>query len=100
MGYIGLERLKKHLNIDSYFTDDDAYISSLEEAAEEVISKYINRSLSDLEDANHKIPVSVEHAILLWVGTEYSLRESVSSSNFSVIPHSFDLLADLYRKYN
>ena len=100
MGYISLTRLKKHLNIDTDFTDDDDYITSLEIVGEDVVSKYINRDLSDLEDENHNIPAAIEHAILLFVGTQYAIRESVSSSNINTVPNSFELLADLYRKYN
>lgn len=98
--YISLAELKKHLNIDSSFTDDDTYLQSLEKAGEEVVSLYINRDLVDLEDENHNIPKSLMHAILLWVGSMYNTRESISTSSYTQVPGSFELLCDLYRKYD
>lgn len=100
MTYLTLEEIKKHLNVEADFTDDDDYITSLGTASEEVVAKYINRDLADLEDENHKIPQSLVHACLLWIGTQYSIRESVTSGSMSDVPHSFTLLTDLYRKYN
>ena len=98
--YLTLNELKKHLNIDSYFTDDDSYIASLGAAAEDTVSKYINRNLDDLLDENDNLPAGIKHAILLWVGSMYAVRESVSSSNLQKVPNSFELLCDLYRKYD
>lgn len=98
--YVTLTELKKQLNIDTAFTDDDTYLESLEAAGEEVVSKYINRELSDIVDSNNKLPASVKHAILLWVSTAYEIRESVSNSSMVPVHHSFDLLCDLWRKYD
>lgn len=100
MTYLDLTTIKTHLNIDASFTDDDEYITSLGNAAEDVVAQYINRDLCDLEDANKKIPQSLIQAMLLWIGTQYCVRESVTSSVMTPVSHSFDLLCDLYRKYN
>lgn len=99
MEYLTLSEIKAHLNIDSAFTDDDVYLNSLAMAAEDVVSKYIDYPLVQLEDAEGDIPKALKFAMLLWIGTIYSVRESVSSSSMSQVPHSLELLCSLYRDY-
>lgn len=100
MTYITLEQAKHHLNVDSEFTADDDYIEGLIEAAQEVVSKYIDYPLPQLEDENRELPKSLIHAMLLWLGTQYSIRESVSASSITAVPQSFELLCDLWRSYS
>lgn len=99
MEYLKLADIKKHLNIDAAFTDDDNYLTSLGTASEDVISKYIDYPLSQLKDSDGDIPVALKYAMMLWIGTIYNVRESVSTMNMSTVPHSLELLADLYRDY-
>lgn len=99
MGYLTLAEVKKHLNIDSAFTDDDTYLTALATAAEDVVSKYIDYPLTQLEDAQRGIPDALKYAMLLWIGTIYAVRESVATSNMTKMPHSLELLCDLYRDY-
>lgn len=99
MNYLTLAEIKKHLNIDSAFTDDDLYLTSLASASEDVVSKYIDFPLSNLEDDEHHLPDALKFAMMLWIGTIYAVRESVSSINMSTVPHSMELLCDLYRNY-
>lgn len=99
MAYLTLAEIKKHCNIDSSFTDDDTYLTALETAAEDVISQYIDYPLSQLEDVTGAIPNALKFAMLLWIGTIYAVRESISSMNMNTVPHSLELLCDLYRNY-
>lgn len=46
--YIKLSDVKKHLNIDDYFTDDDAYLTALIEVAEDAVSQHLDIALDDL----------------------------------------------------
>lgn len=100
MTYLTLAEIKKHLNIESAFTDDDTYLTALGDAAEDVVCRYIDQPLTLLEDENHKIPQALVFAALLWIGTVYSTRESISSVNMTIVPHSFEMLCDLYRNYS
>lgn len=100
MTYLKIEEIKKHLNIDEDFIDDDLYLEALGEAAEEVVCKYIDQPLQQLENEEHEIPKPLIFAMLLWIGTAYAVRESVSSSNMTAVPHSFEMLCDLYRNYS
>ena len=99
MEYLQLDEIKKHCNIDSTFTDDDEYLESIADAAEEVVSKYIDFPLESLEDGNGDIPKALKFAMLLWIGTIYMQRESISSGGMATVPHSLELLCDLYRDY-
>ena len=97
--YLSLDEIHKHLNIDSAFTEDDDYLESLAAASEDVVSKYIDYPLSQLEDADGDIPKALKFAMLLWIGTIYAVRESTSAVNATVMPHSLEMLCDLYRDY-
>jgi len=100
MTYLTLADIKKHLNIESVFTDDDTYLTALGDAAEDVVCRYIDQPLALLEDDNHKIPQALVFAALLWIGTVYSTRESISSVNMTIVPHSFEMLCNMYRNYS
>ena len=99
MQYLTLSEIHKHLNLDPQFTDDDNYLTALATASEDVVSRYIDYSLEKLEDNNHKIPEALKFSMLLWIGTIYAVRESVSTVNMSTVPHSLELLCDIYRNY-
>lgn len=99
MEYLVLDEIKKHLSIDSAFTEDDDYLESLAAASEDVVSKYIDYPLSQLEDADGDIPKALKFAMMLWIGTIYAVRESTTSINTTPMPHSLEMLCDLYRDY-
>ena len=99
MNYLTLTVIKKHLNIDVDFTEDDTYLEALGTAVEDVVSKYIDYPLEQLEDSEGNLPKALVFAMLLWIGTIYAVRESVSSVNYNTIPNSFEMLCDLYRDY-
>ncbi len=97
--YIELSKIKKHLNIDDYFTDDDEYLLSLEEVAETVVSKHIDCNLSELlEDG--ALPAPLLQAMLLFVGDMYQSRESVSFTTAKEVPFSYEYLLSLYKNYS
>lgn len=48
--YLQLYQIKKHLNIDEDFHDDDEYLASLAEAAEKAVEVQIDRPLDTLKD--------------------------------------------------
>lgn len=97
--YIYLEDCKKHLNIDQEFQDDDMYIASLIQVAEDVVEKDIDTRLADLEDEDGDIPSALKQAMLLLVGNFYANRESVAYANMVKVPYSYQYLIDLYKNY-
>ena len=95
--YITLKDVKKHLNIDESFTDDD-YITSLINVAEDAVAKNEDIALKDmLEDG--KLPSSVSHSILLLIGNLYNNREATSYSVPSEVPYAYKYLINLNRNF-
>ncbi len=99
MAYITLDQAKKHLNLESEFIDDDAYIDSLSEAAEGKVALDICRDLKDLEDEDGDIPAPLRQAVLLQIGDFYASREDTV---YGVIVHStkaYQNLVGLFRNW-
>lgn len=100
MQYLNLDLIKKHLNIDSDFHDDDSYLEALADIVEEVTEKHIDFSLKKLTaDNNGKIPTPLLQAMLLLLGTYYSNRENVAFASSAEIPLSYSYLLSLYQNY-
>jgi len=97
--YIQLYQVKKHLNIDEDFRDDDEYLMSLVEVAEKVVERNIDTKLRQLEDGDGFIPSPLIQAMLLLIGNFYANRESVAFANSVNVPYSYQYLIDLYRNY-
>lgn len=98
--YTTLAMLKRHLNVDKDFSEDDEYILYLYEVAEAAVQVNLCVALEDLEDEHGKLPAPVVHAIMLLVGEMYNNRE-INAYGVSVTPtsHNFDYLLDLYHNY-
>lgn len=101
MTYLTLAQIKKHLNIDSTFTDDDDYLTSLGDVAEQIVSKHVQYNLSELAESNGgTLPAPITHACLLLIGNFYMNRESVAAISISKIPMSYEYLLGLYKNYS
>lgn len=98
--FVSLDKVKKHLNIDEYFHDDDDYLNHLILVAETVVEKHIDCDFSVLMDEVGMIPAPLLHAILLFIGNMYQSRESVSFSSAQELPLSFRYLLDLYMDFS
>ena len=55
--FLKLNDLKKHLNVDANFTDDDDYIISLGEVAEQIVQKHIDARLTDIVKEEGQLPL-------------------------------------------
>ena len=101
MNYLNINILKKHLNIDNCFHDDDEYISQLGDVAEQMVDEHINNNLSQIvEDNDGKLPMPLKHAMMLLVGNLYQNREGVAFANASEIPFSYKYLLFPYKNYS
>ena len=90
MTYLTVDDIKKHLNIDAEFLDDDQYLRSLGDVAEQIIAQHLEDKLDDIaEDNGGTLPAPILHACLLLIGNLYMSRESVTFSSVSEIPMSF-----------
>lgn len=98
--YIPLELAKKHLNIESSYTEDDEYILMLIDAAEQAVRVHVNDDLDTLAENNGGcIPTPIIQAILLLLGSMYQNREIVGTKT-QALPFAYQYLIDLYRNYN
>lgn len=99
--YLDLARIKKHLNLDLDFEDDDEYILFLAKVAEEVVQKHIDTKLEELATQNGgELPPPLIQAILLYIGNLYLVREAVTVGNISQVPFNYGYLLDLYKDYS
>ena len=100
MNYLTLALAKKHLLVDSTFTDDDDYITQLCDVAEAAVEVDIDRPLGLLVDASGNLPAPIIQAMLLTVGNLYANREPVAIGvAANAIPHTSDYLKGLYKNY-
>jgi hypothetical protein len=98
--YVTLDDVKKHLNVDDCFCDDDTYIEQLIEVAESVIERDTGCKLSEMEDGNRNIQSPIRHAIRLLVGNFYSNREPVViGATPSQLPLSYKHLISTFMNY-
>jgi len=98
--YLQLYQIKKQLNIDEHFHDDDEYLMDLAVVTENVVQRHIDKPLKELEDENGNIPSALQHAMLMLIGTYYASRESVSYVSTSSLPHAYEYIIALYKNYN
>jgi uncharacterized phage protein (predicted DNA packaging) len=96
---IDLATIKRHLNLDADYTEDDTYLEFLEGVAEEVVQKHIDKSFEDFIEEVGEIPQPLLHSILLIIGNLYDNRESVAYTNAVEIPNSLSYILSMYRDY-
>lgn len=101
MAYLTLSKTKKHLNIESSFTDDDSYIYDLIDVAEISVENHINQKLDDIATNNGGVlPSPLLHAMLLLLGGFYAVREHISFTGKAIeIPLNYRYLLAPYVNY-
>ena len=98
--YLTKDIVKKHLNVDEDYTQDDIYIDHLISACETAVAKRLNvKSLGYFMTDQGYLPDDVIHAVLLLVGNLYANREPVSYGTAVKIPYALDFLFDVNRVY-
>ena len=102
MTYLTLDIVKKHLNVESSFTDDDSYIELLADVAEQKVAKELHVTLQSLStiDGASEIPTLLKQAMLLSVGLYYANRDEASTALSRPIEQGSKWLIDLYRDYS
>ena len=98
--FVTLDRIKKHLNIDEYYKEDDWFLISLYQVAEKVVERHTDSKLSEIAKTNGgELPPPLVHAMLLLIGDYYKNRESVSFTSATSIPFSYDYILSLFKNY-
>lgn len=96
--YVTLSQVKQHLQIDKDFKDDDNYLITLVQVAEDAIESNLNIPLASLLK-DGVLPKAVFHSILLMIGNLYSNREPVSFTSATKIPYTLEFLLATYKHY-
>ena len=97
--YIDLDTAKKHLNIESAFTEDDGLVLGLIDMAEQAVRVHVNEDFEVLAEQNGGcLPAPLLQAMLLMVGNMYQNREPLGTRN-QALPFNYQYLIDLYRNY-
>lgn len=99
MLYISLDQAKKHLNIEEEFCEDDLYIESLIQVAQNAVEMNICTPLSTFQDEDGLLPPALRQCILFLMASYYANRESLSSLTVKEIPYTYQYLINLYRNY-
>ena len=96
---ITLSECKRHLNIEPSFHEDDEYILTLAQAAEDIFERHTDRKISEIITGGN-IPASARHCLLLLVAQLYANREGTCFASVSEMPFSIQYLIALNRKYS
>lgn len=100
MNYLDLDTIKRHLNLDLSFTQDDEYLEALADTAEQIVEKHLDNDLgSIIYQCNDTLPAPIKHAMLLLIGNFYMNRESISFASNSSLPLSYEYLLAPYKEY-
>lgn len=98
MSLTALSLLKAHVRADD-FSEDDAYLQHLLDAAEQHVVATTNRSLVELvEIGGGELPYAITHAVLLIAGHWYNQREAVAGVAMAEVPYTLQALIKPYRR--
>lgn len=98
---IDLQMLKKHLNIEEDFTEDDSYLVILSNAAVNVVENYLVDNLELIaEDNGGELPSSLSLAIFIMVADWYAYRESVTNLSVNKLPQSLMFILNQFKCYD
>lgn len=99
--YIQLYQVKKQINIDEDFRDDDEYLVDLINVAEQMVENHIDDKLEEIAKANGNcLPRPLIQAMLLFIGNLYANRESIAFASSSEIPLSYNYILDGFKNYS
>lgn len=97
MATVDIALLKQHVRADD-FSDDDAYLTHLLEAAETYVCSATNRTSAELVQDDGKLPATLQQAVLMIAGHWYNQREAVSGVQMAEVPYTLQALIKPYRK--
>lgn len=100
--YVNLQQLKKHLNIDSSFHEDDEYLCDLAELAAHCVERYIDDKFENIIQASGRttLPPPLVQSVLILTANFYANRESIAFSSHTELPYSLTYILDLYKNYS
>ena len=95
---VNINQLKRQLNIEEDFVDDDAILQHFLDVAEQSVNVYCGvTGLTEYTELS--IPISINQAVILLAAHFYLNRNMVSYSQGTEIPYGFRFLLDPYRDF-
>lgn len=94
---ITLTEVKRHLNIETTFNNDDGYLLDLIDVVEDVVIDYLNLPTETTYNDSSNTPKPVKQSMLLMVGHLYLNRQIVSYTQGYEIPYTYKFLLEPYR---
>lgn len=101
--YTTVAELKKHLNIEADFTEDDNYLLELISVAEMAVSNYCNGGVEEastvvIDDVTYvALPKAVKQACLFLAANFYLNRQPIAFTNTTELPYTFQFLLYPYK---
>jgi uncharacterized phage protein (predicted DNA packaging) len=95
---VDIDLLKKHLNLDLDYTEDDDYIYTLWDVACRTIENHIDQPIDNFV-VDGVLDAPLQHAAMLLVGNYYQNRESVTYGAVLQVPHGYEYLLQTYVDY-
>jgi len=95
---VNVNMLKRQLNIEQDYHDDDAILQHFLDVAEQSVTTYCGvTGLTEYTDTT--MPISIHQAVILLASHFYLNRNMVSFGQGTEIPYSFRFLLDPYRDF-
>jgi len=96
---LSIEHVKRYLNIDADYTEDDELLINLINIAELAVARYINREdLDEFGLDDNKQNMTLRAAALMLIASMYKDREMSADRELKINP-AFDLLLHPLYKY-
>ena len=87
MEWLELNEIKDQLRIEYDYHDEDKYLTSLGEVAEETVLGYVDYTYDELVEKYGKFPKRARQASLELVDLWYQRRSPGDSQNISIVPY-------------
>ena len=95
-----IAELKRQLNIESDFTDDDTILQHYLNVSEQSTINYLNLYTGSTSGVTGSTrPVSIDQAVLLLAAHFYVTRQLVAFGQTYKIPYSIEFLLNNYREF-
>lgn len=100
MQYLTIDEVKKQLNVDNDFHEDDEFLEMLGDSAEDIISQLTDSSLEEISAKYGELPAGLRHALRILVDFYYSIYRGSDHEENIDIPNAVKCLTMLYRNFN
>lgn len=97
--YVSLEEIKKQLNIDDFWQEDDQLLESYIIAAQKAVELHVGYTCEEMLNEYGQLDENIKHAIKLLVGNWYNNREATSELTYKSVPLAYEYLLQQIKNY-